>query len=760
MSENGGTPVVDEEVVVLQQAHFEEEKAVQLRRPTIGDTVMIRDTATMREFFSDGIGREFVIRVDAEDRQPYQVEGRNVWLHESDVVPRIEAEMADLEMPRRLSLLNRTGLGLTAKHQGMNARPPVDSKAACCEPLSYDTPVTELRMVAGLRYEFGLNGNLSFPNGNLYLSNDRAVVRLRLMHAIVHDDSDCYDTPAFTNFAGEFSSVDGQNPAFVASDTVNVWKEVRIPYSGQYGLCYATDGDQTQPTWAAVSNINISAFGAAEWRTKYWCAAELNSTCMLTVKSAEPTSRLMFIARSGRCGFAGNELDSQPFHHQTSLPTIQQDGIAHHSMGGYTSSSSMSQTFRVCFCHDYEYDIAAGGTGFCMSSDVQDFSQALGYLYLVTVRTVPENVYNMLRFTLNISCGEADYGGCEPSFDVRMRLIDIGSDGKFGDSGTTDLCRTAQESASYLLPPNCPAQSGGSPLSCQLPPTISSRVSAQDAAFSAKTPLWYLLTVKGLLFNGLPRAQQLGVCYCNGAASAGEETSTGSNYCLQPEGWFRVGTVVIDPIVVLPDPVIMGRPTNLQLYGPSGGWTKDAGKFSQTLKFIYSVNSTVVEPNCSSIAIPEGTLRNFQCDEATRPNMSSIFTCTRPNMSSLDGPVWEDIVALRPGYYAVCYCDMDCHFDIRWSLLKMHLVAGPASMYAGTQAQGTVLYVGTRFSLTVFGHGFSNADRLLFLRQGSFLRQPDCSIIDFHCLELPSVRCSYFREHISSWRDRLHPIRS
>jgi hypothetical protein len=55
-------------------------------RPTVGDTVKVLDTANTKEYFPEGVGKEFVVEADLHNDQPYQVEGSSAWLFENDVV--------------------------------------------------------------------------------------------------------------------------------------------------------------------------------------------------------------------------------------------------------------------------------------------------------------------------------------------------------------------------------------------------------------------------------------------------------------------------------------------------------------------------------------------------------------------------------------------------------------------------------------------------------------------------------------------------
>jgi len=56
-----------------------------MRRPTVGDEVLVLATLNTQKHFPNGIGKTFIIRTDAKDKQPYQVTGHDVWLHALDV---------------------------------------------------------------------------------------------------------------------------------------------------------------------------------------------------------------------------------------------------------------------------------------------------------------------------------------------------------------------------------------------------------------------------------------------------------------------------------------------------------------------------------------------------------------------------------------------------------------------------------------------------------------------------------------------------
>lgn len=57
------------------------------RRPQIGDVVIVVDTEATRKWFAHGIGKQFRIRTDhkSSETAPYQLEGSNVWLQETDL---------------------------------------------------------------------------------------------------------------------------------------------------------------------------------------------------------------------------------------------------------------------------------------------------------------------------------------------------------------------------------------------------------------------------------------------------------------------------------------------------------------------------------------------------------------------------------------------------------------------------------------------------------------------------------------------------
>lgn len=59
----------------------------EVPRPTVGSRVTILDTETTQKYFPDKIGKDFIIKCDEKDHQPYRVSGNRKakWLHECDV---------------------------------------------------------------------------------------------------------------------------------------------------------------------------------------------------------------------------------------------------------------------------------------------------------------------------------------------------------------------------------------------------------------------------------------------------------------------------------------------------------------------------------------------------------------------------------------------------------------------------------------------------------------------------------------------------
>jgi hypothetical protein len=334
------------------------------------------------------------------------------------------------------------------------------------------------------------------------------------MYNVTFNDSDCYTFKPVTEFAGDFSILDGKGraaffEAFGAGQKVS-WFEARVPFSGEYGLCYTMDGDNVSTNnWRALSGLTLHAFGNSEAKIKYHCAAELNQSCTIRVNSLEPTARLRLLNLDGKCGYDGNEPTPQPFLQKTSVVTIQQTH-GDHSFGQYGEYLALQpgmlgipNTFRICFCHAYEYDVASDGNGACLSSGSVDFPQSLGYLYLVVVTTDPVYVYQGLRHTVRIKCGVAGTDGCNLDFGVRIRFIDLGQDGTFGQGGPSDLCRSQPETSSYASPANCVNKDMRL---CKLPPSVVIQ----------GVPSWYSILFQGNNFNRLSKAQKLGVCFCSG----------------------------------------------------------------------------------------------------------------------------------------------------------------------------------------------------------------------------------------------------
>jgi hypothetical protein len=191
----------------------------------------------------------------------------------------------------------------------------------------------------------------------------------------------------------------------------------------------------------------------------------------------------------------------------------------------------------------------------------------------------------------------------------------------------------------------------------------------------------------------------------------------------------------------------MGVPTALTLSGPGGSWVRGAGSGTQVLKFIYDPDSKMLADNCSTARQIEGTLNNFQC--------SFVDDCHRPNITLTSGPAWEGFVSLRAGYYAVCYCEFECHVFDRWNLLKWQLVAGPEKLMAGTFEQDLRVFAGRTFDLTVFGQGLSTSDRLIFLHKGSCgsVASVSTSKISFYESSVPSLTSAPMAGIITS----IHP---
>jgi len=72
------------EAVFLMTGSSSEAKE-KAARPTVGDKVVVLDTKNTREYCPELIGSMSEIVGDAEDTQPYQLEGSKCWLHVEDV---------------------------------------------------------------------------------------------------------------------------------------------------------------------------------------------------------------------------------------------------------------------------------------------------------------------------------------------------------------------------------------------------------------------------------------------------------------------------------------------------------------------------------------------------------------------------------------------------------------------------------------------------------------------------------------------------
>ncbi|CAE8707368.1 unnamed protein product [Polarella glacialis] len=600
--------------------------------------------------------------------------------------------------------------GIKVLDVGATSFPAQVSEASCCQPLSNAAPARELHLVAGLRYQLSLwsaAGDLATP---------ASAVRLRLVTGgPANDHSACATggSRVVTNFGGANSSLNGLGPADAASAVENMWSEARVPFNGSFGLCYLADASLQPEAWLAVRNVTLVAFGAPEAAARHFCLAEVNASCSLQVGLPSAGARLMLIQPGYTCGLPGGRWFEPPFERNISTPLLpganNSNLVTLHRFGLALPEAleASGSSFRVCVCDTFEYDTASDGIGSCRSAESEDFPQSLGgLLHLVLASALPSNVFQATPFSIEVRCGAAAIsGGCAGTTAARIRLVDPAPAGGWGDAGTSsDFCRFASQSNLYDGPSNCDlgggSGQGSSPPTCHWPPSSA----------STSLPAWAGVVLRPRLLANVAVPVELGICYCDGSAGCSGDT------------WFRGGRVTAEPLRFQPQQLIAGVLVNLSLVAPGFSNGSSAGFLAtdaaHMLKLIYDPNATLVEGSCATAVPTSDSISNLGC---TTP-----ATCRPPSSTSAEVLTWESVGAQLPGLYAACYCQAvnsttGCEVASGaqgaggWQLLGWQLAAGVTGVYAGSWLQGTVLYAGSRFELTVLGVGLSNDDRLYFL---------------------------------------------
>ncbi|CAE7525874.1 unnamed protein product [Symbiodinium natans] len=256
--------------------------------------------------------------------------------------------------------------------------------------------------------------------------------------------------------------------------------------------------------------------------------------------------------------------------------------------------------------------------------------------------------------------------GCSGLGTARLRLIEPGEDGTFGEAGPTDRCRFGAETSLQAGPANCGPgglPSGVAPFNCQLEPLV------------ATTAGWrWDLELR-------PRLR----------ARAALPTALG------------VGSLTAEPLLLKPARRAALEVEDLRLEAPGGSFDTTA---PHILKLIADDAGTLQESDCSS-ATPEPERLSLRC---------SAEGCPSADQVAPEVLVWQRVEISQPGWYAACYCQVTnattgCQ-EGSWRLLGWQLVAGITSLAAGSEGQGSVVYRGGHFLLTLRGAGFTPEDRL------------------------------------------------
>lgn len=522
-----------------------------------------------------------------------------------------------------------------------------------------------------------------YPRLTLFASNslgiNASLVRLKLVRASASKDVDCLPGSPYEVHDIVVPSMpvatplDGRTPAqSPAANYENSWVNVRFPRAGEFETCYL-DGAGAG-NWRHIP-AKFAVQGSYSNAQVFWCVASQGIQCQLMIIGlGVKTSWLLTTVdygnqySSGTCGVSnlGND-----FVHNRSIASAVASNQSRmiHTLG--PKQDVASKTYKVCYCTGYNHD-SIGNV--CTASD--DFVQLAGVLY--TTKATPKRTpYPLLTFDLRLECGSSGAGGCPMSSSMRLKIVDHASNNNLPSFDSSSGCRSAPEAANYFLPLNC-----GGVTSCTLEPTL----------VSTDAPEWSGISMLPSFSNVAQVPQRYDVCFCAGA-------------CSLPQNWFKFDSIDINLIEVLPNPTIANRPTNFILHGASGGWTQTGERHYRELKFLYDPVGSYSSEDCFTRDQDLQVVTGHYCLERT--------DCKQPTTSTADGHTWNDIRIHNAGMYAVCYCDRQCHDKSFWSLLKWHLVAGPASTHSWEFSRGLA------FDMNVSGYGLQTSNRILVITEDS-----------------------------------------
>jgi hypothetical protein len=475
--------------------------------------------------------------------------------------------------------------------------------------------------------------------------------------------------------------LDGRAHASQLSQLSSRWGSVRFDTGGNFTLCYGYTN-----TFASV-DVNIIVNGVAYLENKLFCPLDISSECrgILNV-FGNVTGRLSVTPYiNGTCG----STDILPvFENTIGLVSGPSSTLRTVTFGRRLASTNL-QSFRLCYCPDYE--ASYNRTGPCTLSRT-NFVQNVGILILVGSSQMDPDTGNIssivptVKFNLQINCGT---GGCSNE-TVRIKLVDS-NPGNKREQG----CSNALQSGGYISPPNCKA----SPTACTLEALPDPSGSGSKVVFTG-------IQLDGRLVNNVRIPRVMDVCFCD-------------NYCKSRSNWFYVDSIQVNRISVqftiggnaVERPVIMTKGSfRINVTNPAP--FRLNGSLSREMKLIQDNARVVGSFECAATMQSPSVVLGHECYTTTN--------CETPKYSSKTELIFgqDNISIQQPGWIAVCFCNSECTVRANWFVVGRLLFAGPTLNRVWT----ATLNLG--FALNIYGWGLRNSDRIFACLSGNSIRGP------------------------------------